>query len=197
MTGNNNKKIKHETENITIRESDEIFPGITIIKRGIRTKIKKIRFRIMRTTMLITRKDQKFSAPALKNSFEEKLVDTFFRVLNNPPTRKVFIIKPATARRINPVVINEDMVCNTGPRSVKTSIFNPEASFSVIMLPPVAVLRELRKGRASRLTRASESNQKITTPFLDLIVRIKPELIAKETVIKMFFTGMRHLNTTV
>jgi hypothetical protein len=95
---------------------------------------------------VMIRNDQKFFEPALKNSWEENLPLSFLTLPNKPAVRKAFMTNPMNQTNIKPAEKNEKRLFKVEPRSAKTSISNPFASFSVIMLLPKAELNELLKG---------------------------------------------------
>ena len=123
----------------------------------------------------ILRKDQKYFAPVLKNSGTEKPEASFFKLLNSPPVRKELIINPIISTNINPEVINDIMVLNVEPRSVKTSRLKPSSSLSVIMLVPNAAFNDPLKGITKTETKIRKQNQTIKTPCRDFIEREKPD----------------------
>ena len=78
---------------------------------------------------------------------------SFLKPLKSPPARKTFRIKPRKIRNINPEEKNETITLNDDPRSVKISVLKPSASFSVIMLSPIAAFNAPFSGIASIETR--------------------------------------------
>jgi hypothetical protein len=139
------------------------------------------------------RKDQKFLADALKNSEELKRILFFLRPEKNPPARKVFRKKPVIIRSINPVEKNETMTFKADPRSVKISVLNPPASFSVIILFPNADFNAPFKGIASIETRMSVRNHVIKIPLQDLTDLLVPLMIELKIFIKFYFIKKIHL----
>ena len=80
----------------------EIFSLVEIIIRGTAIEIPVRKFKIILTRTEITRNDQKFFAEAPKNSEEEIPLLFLLKPVNNPPARKIFIIKPAIISSRNP-----------------------------------------------------------------------------------------------
>lgn len=154
-----------------------------MIPNGIMIIIPERKFIINVKINEITRNDQKFFEPALKNSPEENLPLSFLRLSKRPPVRKAFKINPARYTIIKPAVKKDKRLFITDPRSAKASISNPPASFSVIMLVPKADPSELLKGYMKNETKTKVMNQTIRTPFHDLRVRRKPVLSELNTFI--------------
>ena len=122
----------------------------------------------------ITRNDQKFFEPALKNSPEENLPFSFLRLSKRPPVRKALIKNPVRYTIKKPAVKKDKRLFIVDPRSVKTAISNSPASFSVIILVPKADPSELLNGYMKTETKINRINQIIRTPFHDLRERRNP-----------------------
>jgi hypothetical protein len=116
------------------------------INKGIPTITVPDTLLITLTISEIIRKDQKFWAPLLKNSPDAKRTLSFLTIPNKPPVRKALRMVPAIKTIIKPVVKAEIILLITGPRSENTSMSIPALSFSVIILEPKDVPRELLKG---------------------------------------------------
>jgi hypothetical protein len=76
---------------------------------------------------------------------------------------------------MNPAVKKDMRLLKVDPRSAKTSISNPSASFSMIILLPKAELNEPRKGYINTSTRRNMESQTIKTPFRDFNARQNPD----------------------
>ena len=146
--------------------SDEfkIFTGISIIMTDKISIARKI-------IEDIVRNDRKFFAPALKNSGTEKATIYFLWPLNNPPARKVFIIKPIRRLNKKPSVKEANIKFRFDPRSAKTSGSKPSASFSVIVLLPNADIMDPLTGIARITARIRVKNHTIIIPFQELADR--------------------------
>jgi hypothetical protein len=120
--------------------------------------------------------DQKFLAEDRKNSEKVKLLLSFLKQLNRPPARKIFITNPTKSKKYSPVEKNETITFKADPRSVKSSVLKPSASFSVIMLLPNADFNAPLRGIASVETRISVKNHVIKIPLHDLSEVLVPDI---------------------
>jgi hypothetical protein len=132
---------------------------------------------------VIIKYDQKFMTAALKNSCDENLPLLFFIVPNKPAVMKVFIKYPTRKIIIKPAVKNETRLFTTGPRSAKTSISNPSASFSVIILLPNTEFNEPLNGKIKTMIIIKKENQNIRTPFLTFKALLRPDFSEYKIVI--------------
>jgi hypothetical protein len=133
----------------------------------------------------ITKNGQKFLAEELKNAEELNLILSFLKPLNSPPVRKTFIIKPTNIMNIMPAEKKETIKLRVSPRSVKTSVLNPSASFSVIMLLPKAPFRPPLRGIANKDTRMKVRNQVIKILLHDFNELLVPDIIE----LRIFISG--------
>ena len=125
---------------------------------------------------VINRNVQKFREHALKNPENENF--SFIpRLLNKPPVKKAFM-RNAISIMIRKPDLSDDIIdLKTGPRSMNVSRSNPSASLSVIMLLPKEDFKAPLNGMNIKDARIRKNNQISKTPFHDLRVREKPELI--------------------
>jgi hypothetical protein len=115
----------------------------------------------------MTRNDQKFLAPFLKNSEVENLFSELLSELKSPPEKNTFIRKPVRRTRKNPVVKYEIKPPIVANRSDMISRSKPSASCSAAMLLPNPCCRTLLTGDAIRVISSSVKNQMIKTPLHD------------------------------
>lgn len=193
ITGITTIEISPETDIIIIEVLVEILSFRLIMIKGTPIISPDIKLIIKRVINVIMRKDQKFLADALKNSEELKRILFFLRPEKSPPARKVFRKKPVIIRSINPVEKNETMTFKADPRSVKISVLNPSASFSVIILFPNADFNAPFKGIARIETRMSVRNHVIKIPLQDLTDLLVPLMIELKIFIKFCFIKKIHL----
>jgi hypothetical protein len=150
------------------------FRLITIKGTAIISPVKKLI--INRVINEIIRNDQKFLAEELKNSGTVKQELSFFKPEKSPPARKIFITNPTNNKNNSPVEKNETITFKADPRSVKSSVLKPSASFSVIMLLPKADFNAPLRGSANDETSMSVRNHVIKIPLHDLTEVLTPDI---------------------